>query len=111
MTKFLAALVASGVLLNGVALAATPTPRPTPKPHSVNYNASKSNTGNRTFRPNNNLPVSRGKLATPRPTPKIGAVNYNSSKSNTGSGHFQTPAPGTQGKSNSRMAAKPTPKH
>lgn len=72
MTKFLAAFLASGVLLSGVASAATPlnnrshlgssanapnrtpskpTPSPQPKHKSVNYNASKSNTGNQTFHP------------------------------------------------------------
>jgi hypothetical protein len=94
MTKFLAAFLASGVLLSGVAIAATPlnnrmpansrnrtpsTPAPTHKPHSVNYNASKSNTGNR--------------LATPAPThkPKPHSISYNASKSNTGNGmlHLQ----------------------
>jgi hypothetical protein len=75
MTKFLAALVTSGALLSGVVLAATPTPAPThgakmvnktttrsntqhnsvfhgttqtprPKVGAVNYNSSKSNSGN-----------------------------------------------------------------
>jgi len=77
MIRFLAALVTSGMLLGSTAMAAATKATPPPiKPNSINYNASKSNTGNSR--------ATLAPIATPAPTHKPHSINYNSSKSNTG---------------------------
>jgi len=74
MTRFLAALLTSGVLLSGTAMAAATksTPPPRSKPNSINYNASKSNTGNKLFTPAPMVTASprpRSAGAAPKPHP------------------------------------------
>lgn len=100
MKQVFIALVAPVLLSSGVAMAAGHTPKPSPTPrrvHGVNYNSSKSNTGNITVHGHVATPKPRH---TPKPSPtprRVHSINYNASKSNTGNvtvhGHPATPKP------------------
>jgi hypothetical protein len=76
--KLLPILCASVVILSGVTLSQAS------ESGSINYNASKSNTGNVTAKPTPKCSTGQVWNTTGKRCAPISAVNYNSSKSNTG---------------------------